>query len=239
MIAARGDSGPARARTDQAGDDLAELQALYRTADAGLALLDRELRYVRLNERLAAMNGMPLEAHLGRTVREVVPDLADDAEAAFGQVFETGEAISGWQLEGETAHQRGIVRRWCEDIIPIKRCDGSVRACSSSGRSAPSVPRRLWQRWPRSWTLRRRRSRASPWRASSPVGTPPPRRCSVTLPPRSSAATSQFSRRQAARTRCRRSWIASRRAKGRSLRDGTPAQGRQSGSNRSHGLADP
>jgi PAS domain S-box-containing protein len=114
--------------TDQAGDDLAELQALYRTADAGLALLDRELRYVRLNERLAAMNGMPLEAHLGRTVREVVPDLADDAEAAFGQVLETGEPISGWQLEGKTAHQPGMVRRWSEDIIPIKRCDGSVRA---------------------------------------------------------------------------------------------------------------
>ena len=36
---------------------LAELEALYRAADAGLALLDRDLRYVRLNERLAAMNG--------------------------------------------------------------------------------------------------------------------------------------------------------------------------------------
>ena len=62
------------ARTDA---HLAELEALYRASDAGLALLDRELRYLRLNERLAAMNGAPLEAHLGRTVREVVPDLAD------------------------------------------------------------------------------------------------------------------------------------------------------------------
>ena len=113
---------------DQADANLAELEALYRTADAGLALLDRDLRYVRLNERLAAMNGMPLEAHLGRTVREVVPGLADAAERAFGQVFETGEPISGWKLEGETARQPGIVRRWREDIIPIKRCDGSVRA---------------------------------------------------------------------------------------------------------------
>ncbi len=116
------------AGADQADANLAELEALYRTADAGLALLDRDLRYVRLNERLAAMNGMPLEAHLGRTVREVVPDLADAAERAFGQVFETGEPISGWKLEGETARQPGIVRRWREDIIPIKRCDGSVRA---------------------------------------------------------------------------------------------------------------
>ena len=194
LIAARGDSGPARARDRPEGRHLAELEALYRTADAGLALLDRELRYVRLNERLAAMNGVPLEAHLGRTVREVVPDLADDAEAAFGQVFETGEPISGWQLEGETAHQRGIVRRWSEDIIPIKRCDGSVRpAWSSSGRSVTSVPRRPWQRWPRSWNPRTRRSRARPWTASSRAGTPPPRRCSVTPPPRSSAATSRFS----------------------------------------------
>ena len=208
--------------------------------DAGLALLDREPRYVRLNERLAAMNGMPLEAHLGRTVREVVPDLADDAEAAFGQVFETGEAISGWQLEGETAHQRGIVRRWSEDIIPIKRCDGSVRALLVVVREVgPERTEETWQRWPRSWTPRRRRSRASPWRASSPAGTPPPRRCSVTPPPRSSAATSRFSRRQPRGRDAGDPGSHPPRRKGRSLRDGAPAQGRQSGSNRSDGLADP
>jgi PAS domain S-box-containing protein len=112
----------------QADAHLAELEALYRASDAGLALLDRELRYLRLNERLAAMNGAPLEAHLGRTVREVVPDLADDAERVFDRVFETGEPICGWNLEGETASRPGIVRRWREDIIPIKRGDGSVRA---------------------------------------------------------------------------------------------------------------
>jgi PAS domain S-box-containing protein len=114
--------------TDHADDHLAELDALYRTADAGLALLDRELRYLRLNERLAAMNGVPLEAHLGRTVREVVPHVAADAERAFAAVFETGDPIYSWQLEGETASRPGVMRRWSEDVIPIKRRDGSVRA---------------------------------------------------------------------------------------------------------------
>ena len=53
-----------------------ELDLLYRTAPVGLGLLDRELRYVRINDRLARINGKPVSAHIGRTVREVIPDLA-------------------------------------------------------------------------------------------------------------------------------------------------------------------
>jgi PAS domain S-box-containing protein len=115
--------------TPEAADDrLAELEVLYRTSNRGLALLDRELRYLRINERLAAMNGVPLEAHLGRTVREVLPEVADEIEAVFGRVFATGEAIYGWSLQGGTRSRPGSARRWSEDIIPIKRRDGSVRA---------------------------------------------------------------------------------------------------------------
>ena len=58
-------------------DPLVELEAIYRSAPVGLCVLDRDLRFVRINERLAAMNGLPAEAHIGRTVREIVPDIAD------------------------------------------------------------------------------------------------------------------------------------------------------------------
>ena len=116
------------AGANHADDALAELEALYRTADAGLALLDRDLRYLRMNERLAAMNGVPLEAHLGRTVREMVPALADDLERVFDGVFKTGEPIVGWRLDGQTPSRPGVVRSWSQDVVPIKRCDGSVRA---------------------------------------------------------------------------------------------------------------
>ncbi|HEY6444853.1 MAG TPA: EAL domain-containing protein [Acidobacteriaceae bacterium] len=53
----------------------AQLQAVYEGAPVGLCFLDRELRYVSVNRRLAEMNGCPIEAHLGRTPRDIVPAL--------------------------------------------------------------------------------------------------------------------------------------------------------------------
>jgi PAS domain S-box-containing protein len=52
---------------------LSQLQAIYDGAPVGLCFLDRNLRYVSINRRLAAMNGSPVESYLGRTVREMIP----------------------------------------------------------------------------------------------------------------------------------------------------------------------
>jgi len=52
---------------------LAQLQAIYDGAPVGLCFLDRNLRYVSLNRKLAEMNGVPVSAHLGRSVKEMFP----------------------------------------------------------------------------------------------------------------------------------------------------------------------
>lgn len=52
---------------------LAQLQAIYDGAPVGLCFLDRNLRYVSLNKKLAEMNGAPVSAHLGKTVAEMFP----------------------------------------------------------------------------------------------------------------------------------------------------------------------
>jgi PAS domain S-box-containing protein len=54
---------------------LAQLQAIYDGAPVGLCFIDRSLRYLSLNQRLADWNGHPVAAHLGKTVREMVPEL--------------------------------------------------------------------------------------------------------------------------------------------------------------------
>src|SRR4029078_13641497 len=56
---------------DLALERLAEIEAYYNTAPVGLCVLDTELRYVRINQRLAEINGLPVSAHLGRTIQEI------------------------------------------------------------------------------------------------------------------------------------------------------------------------
>ncbi|NCA89729.1 MAG: PAS domain S-box protein [Gammaproteobacteria bacterium] len=103
-----------------------ELEAIYTTAPVGLFVLDRELRFLRLNERLAEMNGLPVAAHLGRRVREIVPDLADVAEPLFQGVIDRGEPLLDIQLSGETAAQPGVQRHWREHFYPMRDASGQV-----------------------------------------------------------------------------------------------------------------
>ena len=95
------------------------LQALYDTAPMGLAVLDAQLRYVRINERLAEINGLSVAEHLGKTVREVVPNLADDVEPVMRRILETGEPVVDLEIRGETAAQPGVERVWKANWNPI------------------------------------------------------------------------------------------------------------------------
>jgi PAS domain S-box-containing protein len=99
---------------------LAEIEALFQTTPMGLAVLDTELRFVRVNDRLAEMNGVPAAAHIGRSVREIVPAVADQAEPLLRRVLDTGEPVSGIEVSGETPAHPGIIRTWLETWVPIR-----------------------------------------------------------------------------------------------------------------------
>ncbi|MCY1059763.1 PAS domain-containing protein [Nannocystis sp. SCPEA4] len=73
------------------GDDevRAQLDALFEGASVGLALLDRELRYVRVNRALALLNGVSPESHLGRTPVEISQHLASTMPL-LAEVMRTG-----------------------------------------------------------------------------------------------------------------------------------------------------
>jgi PAS domain S-box-containing protein len=111
-----------------ARSQLREIEAYYATAPIGLCVMDTDLRFLRINERLAEINGVPAAAHLGRTVREVVPALADFAEDLVGRIIESGEAVRNYEFSGETAARPGETRVWREDWFPLKDSRGNVVA---------------------------------------------------------------------------------------------------------------
>lgn len=105
---------------------LLEIEAIYRTAPIGLCLLDADLRYERINDRLAEINGIPAADHIGRTVREVVPHLADAVEPMLNGILETGEPLVDIEVTGETPAQPGVERTWVESWFPLKEPGGRV-----------------------------------------------------------------------------------------------------------------
>ena len=51
--------------------------------------MDPQLRYLKANQRLAEMTGVSIDARLGKTVREILPRLADILEPLYQEVFAT------------------------------------------------------------------------------------------------------------------------------------------------------
>lgn len=75
----------------------AQLQAVYDGAPVGLGFLDRDMRYMAVNRRLANMNGHPMAEHLGRTVQEVIPEMFPRVEPYIRRAL-GGEAVSGVEM---------------------------------------------------------------------------------------------------------------------------------------------
>lgn len=106
--------------------DFSELAHLYRTAPVGLCLVDRQFRFVRINEQMAAINGKPVAEHIGKSIRDVIPEIADQVEGAYRSVFETGRPLLDVEIHGQTSASPGETRCWQVSHHPLRAEDGSI-----------------------------------------------------------------------------------------------------------------
>ncbi len=116
----------ARKRAEQALQELqcstaqalALLDTIQRHAPVGIAFVDRGLRFVRINEELAAMNGIAAADHLGRTVAECVPAIWPYVEPLYRRAL-GGEPVLNIEISGRTsAHPNE--RHWLTSIYPVR-----------------------------------------------------------------------------------------------------------------------
>jgi two-component system CheB/CheR fusion protein len=95
-----------------------EIETLYKTAPVGLALVDRNQRYLKINQQFADLNGHPIEKHLGRTLQEVMPALAEKMERPIAEVFERSTPVTN--LEASVRLDGNGIRDFLIDLYPYE-----------------------------------------------------------------------------------------------------------------------
>ena len=98
----------------------------YDGAPIGLCYFDADLRWVHINEWLAAVNGPAVSDHLGRTIGELLPDLAQAVEGQLRHVLSNGEAVEWETLVAESPARPGIKSTFRHSFYPVRSSDGTV-----------------------------------------------------------------------------------------------------------------
>ena len=102
-----------------------EIETLYKTAPVGMALIDRNMRFLKINKHFADQTGRPAEHHIGRTLREIAPSLAERMERPIVEVFEQERAVTS--IEASVNVTGGAPQDFLIDFYPYQE-DGRAVA---------------------------------------------------------------------------------------------------------------
>ncbi|WP_314618000.1 SpoIIE family protein phosphatase [Streptomyces stackebrandtii] len=101
-------------------ENLAAMESLFTQSPIGLALLGPDLRFLRVNDALARMNGVPAAAHVGRRLTEVVPGVnAVSLESLMRQVLDSGTAVVDARRVGRTPADPDRDHIWSCSYAPL------------------------------------------------------------------------------------------------------------------------
>ncbi len=103
-----------------------ELDWIYQNAPIGLCVLDLDLRYLRVNEWLAELHGVPVNAHIGRAIEDIVPNLAAQARKIARQILEKKESVQDVECSGETPARFGVERFFNTSWRPLFDAEGEI-----------------------------------------------------------------------------------------------------------------
>lgn len=137
-------NGDPAAPQDGKGDPAKRYELLehhYRTIPIGLCLVDRDLRFLGINETLAAINGLPVADHIGRTMYEVIPEVAALIEPNYRQVLESGEPIRDLEFCTPAPSEPEVEKYWRVDYYPFRSEDGRIIGISTVVQEITEVKR--------------------------------------------------------------------------------------------------
>jgi PAS fold len=94
--------------------------------DIGLAIFDVHLRYLAVNRWLAVRNGLAVELHIGKQIRDVIGEVALSLEPALQAALVSGQPIFNVGAEG-TLPIKHKGKHWIAHFLPAKGTDDNVK----------------------------------------------------------------------------------------------------------------
>ena len=108
-------------------DTLSLLDSMLANAPIGLAFIDRNSRFVRVNQIFADLTGVAVSRHLGRTLTDLLPPgVAREVETAVQHVFSSEEPVRNLELNGEGGKPRRPWT-WLISAYPVRTTPTQVR----------------------------------------------------------------------------------------------------------------
>jgi two-component system, chemotaxis family, CheB/CheR fusion protein len=102
-----------------------EIETLYKTAPVGMALVDRNFRYLKANQRFADVTGLPIEKLIGRTFFDTATNLTERMRGPIAEVLERGTGITS--VEASVRVNSDTAQDFLIDFYPYEE-DGRVVA---------------------------------------------------------------------------------------------------------------
>lgn len=101
-------------------EQLAELETLYAELSIGLCFFDPELRFVRVNDKLARLHGVSVQAHLGQPLRTILTgELAEVLEPLYLRALHTNETILDHEC-AIPASRTASAQCWAISCSPVR-----------------------------------------------------------------------------------------------------------------------
>jgi PAS domain S-box-containing protein len=105
---------------EQMSRQFAQLNTIYHAVPIGLAFVDTDLRFVSVNNQLAEVNGIPAAEHTGKTLWEILPNLALKIEPLYRRVIRWGKPLVDLEFKTADPAKPEAERHWIAGYYPVK-----------------------------------------------------------------------------------------------------------------------
>jgi DNA-binding CsgD family transcriptional regulator len=92
----------------------------------GLAIIDGQVRYVEVNRRLAALNGIPKDAHANRSICDVVPEIGPLLTQLVDRVLQIKLPLRDVKFSARVPFVKGPLRDWLASFFPVNLGGGAM-----------------------------------------------------------------------------------------------------------------